>query len=153
MFKVALLNNKAIVPRRANTGDAGMDVSSVVDVVVPPRGQAMVSTGISIQIPMDCYARIAPRSGLAAKHGIDVGAGVVDSSYRGEIKVILFNHTDEHFEVKVGDRIAQLVFERIYVPHDLKVVPYESLLESDRGVDGFGSTGVRLPTGERIAIS
>jgi dUTP pyrophosphatase len=82
--------------------------------------------------------RIAPRSGLAAKHFIDTGAGVIDADYRGPVKVLLFNHADTDFEVKEGDRIAQLVIERIYTP---EVVEVQELEESVRGAGGFGSTG------------
>ena len=82
--------------------------------------------------------RIAPRSGLAVKHFIDTGAGVIDADYRGQVKVLLFNHSEADFEVKEGDRIAQLVLERIWTP---EVVVVEELEESVRGVGGFGSTG------------
>ncbi len=82
--------------------------------------------------------RIAPRSGLAAKNFIDTGAGVIDADYRGPVKVLLFNHGESDFEVKEGDRIAQLVIERIYTP---EVVEVEELEESVRGAGGFGSTG------------
>jgi dUTP pyrophosphatase len=82
--------------------------------------------------------RIAPRSGLAAKHSIQTGAGVIDADYRGQVKVLLFNHGENDFEVKEGDRIAQLVLERIYTP---EVVAVEELEESVRGAGGFGSTG------------
>lgn len=82
--------------------------------------------------------RVAPRSGLAAKHSINTGAGVIDADYRGEVKVILFNLSDNDFVIKEGDRIAQLVIERIYTP---EVVVVEKLEESVRGAGGFGSTG------------
>jgi dUTP pyrophosphatase len=82
--------------------------------------------------------RVAPRSGLAAKHSIDTGAGVIDADYRGEVKVILFNFSEVDFAIKIGDRIAQLIIERIYTP-DVAVV--EKLDESVRGAGGFGSTG------------
>ena len=82
--------------------------------------------------------RIAPRSGLASKHMIDTGAGVIDADYRGQVKVLLFNHGEADFEVKEGDRVAQLVLERIYTPEVLEV---EELEESVRGAGGFGSTG------------
>lgn len=82
--------------------------------------------------------RIAPRSGLAAKHFIDTGAGVIDEDYRGEVKVLLFNHAETDFEIKEGDRIAQLVLERIATP---AVVEVQELAESTRGAGGFGSTG------------
>ena len=98
-----------------------------------------MSTDLSIATPAGTYGRIAPRSGLAAKHFIDTGAGVIDADYRGEVKVLLFNHSEKDFEIKVGDRIAQLVLERIYTPEVMEV---ENLEESVRGAGGFGSTGV-----------
>lgn len=85
--------------------------------------------------------RIAPRSGLAAKHFIDTGAGVIDADYRGQVKVLLFNHNDADFAVAEGDRVAQLIIERIYTP---EVVEVAELEESVRGAGGFGSTGVAL---------
>lgn len=88
--------------------------------------------------PEGTYGRIAPRSGLASKHFIDTGAGVIDADYRGEVKVLLFNHSDVDYEVKKGDRVAQLVLERIYTPEVMEV---ENLEESVRGAGGFGSTG------------
>lgn len=83
-------------------------------------------------------ARIAPRSGLAAKHSLATGAGVIDYDYRGEVKLIIFNHSDTDFEVKAGDRMAQLVLERIVTPD---VVVVEELEGTERGAGGFGSTG------------
>jgi len=143
MFRVARIHDAARVPKRANPGDAGLDLSAVVSAVVPARGKAIVDTGIAISMPADCYARIAPRSGLAAKHSIDTFAGVVDSGYRDSLRVILFNNSDIDFQVNVGDRIAQLIFERIYTP-DLHEVDYATLTEekSERGTGGFGSSGV-----------
>ena len=98
-----------------------------------------MKTDLSIAIPKDTYARIAPRSGLAWKHFIDVGAGVVDYDYRGNVGVILFNHSDVDFEIKHGDRVAQLILERITTPEVLEV---EDLDDTARGAGGFGSTGV-----------
>ena len=98
-----------------------------------------MKTGISVAIPEGCYGRIAPRSGLAVKRFIDVGAGVIDADYRGEIGVVLFNHSDEDFVVKPGDRIAQLILEKIETP---TVKEAEELPDTKRGTDGFGSTGV-----------
>jgi len=82
--------------------------------------------------------RIAPRSGLASKHSIATGAGVIDADYRGQVKVLLFNHSDADFDVKEGERIAQLVLERIYTP---EIVEVQELEETVRGAGGFGSTG------------
>lgn len=139
MFKVKLLSLDAKVPTRATEFSAGLDLSSIEDTVVPANKWIAIPTGISIQIPKDCYARVAPRSGLAFKHGIQVGAGVVDSDYTGTIKVILFNHGSSDFEVKKGDRIAQLIFEKIYNEYFIEV---EELDDTVRGDGGFGSTGV-----------
>jgi dUTP pyrophosphatase len=91
-------------------------------------------------VPPGTYGRVAPRSGLAWKHSIDVGAGVIDEDYRGNVGVILFNLSDVDFEVKEGDRIAQLVLEKIVTP---EVEEVEELDESARGAGGFGSTGVK----------
>ena len=139
MFKVKLLSFDAKVPTRATEFSAGLDLSSIEDTIVPANKWIAIPTGISIQIPKDCYARIAPRRGIAFKHGIQVGAGVVDSDYTGEIKVILFNHGSSDFEVKKGDRIAQLIFEKIYTDYFIEV---EELDDTVRGEGGFGSTGV-----------
>ena len=90
-------------------------------------------------IPKGCYGRVAPRSGLALKKFIDVGAGVIDSDYRGELGVILFNFSDEDFVIHMGDRIAQLIFEKIKTP---TIKELDSLEGTDRGVEGYGSTGI-----------
>lgn len=142
MFKVAKIHPDAKVPVRAKRGDAGADLTSVANISIPAHGFGVVPTGIVIEIPSDCYARVAPRSGLAAKNGINVGAGVVDSTYRGEIKVVIFNHSELDFEVCVGHKIAQLIFERIYVPDELVEVSIDRLNPSNRDDKGFGSTGL-----------
>lgn len=124
---------------RANPSDAGIDIRAAEELIVPPLGRATVSTGIRLEIPEGYYGRVAPRSGLAHKNGIDVLAGVVDSGYRGELKVVLHN-TDRHdlFFVSPGDRIAQLIIERHYNPEFVEV---DDLASTDRGDGGFGSTG------------
>jgi dUTP pyrophosphatase len=136
---VKKLTYDAILPTRGSDGSVGYDLYSVVDTVVPSQaGNTIVGTGIALCIPLDCYGRIAPRSGLAAKHCIQVGAGVIDPDYTGEIKVVLFNHGTEDFEIKKGDRIAQLILERCETP----IIKEIGLLdETLRGSDGFGSTG------------
>eukprot|EP00958_Prasinococcus_capsulatus_P023990 scaffold3691_cov394-Prasinococcus_capsulatus_cf.AAC.10 len=123
----------------AYTNDSGL-LNSVQDTVVPSGGRALVKTGLSIAIPQGTYARIAPRSGLAYKSGIDVGAGVVDYDYRGEVGVILFNFGNEDFQVRKGDRIAQLILEKIATP---EVVEVSDLDDTVRGEGGFGSTGAQ----------
>lgn len=124
---------------RANPSDAGIDIRAAEDAIIQPLGRTTVSTGLRLQIPEGYYGRIAPRSGLAANFGIDVLAGVVDSSYRGEIKVVLHNtDKEEAFRVSMGDRIAQLIIERHYNPEFVEV---EDLSATDRGSGGFGSSG------------
>jgi dUTP pyrophosphatase len=140
MFQVAKLRADARIPCRANPGDAGLDLASVENAIVPARGKAIVDTGLAFSMPPDCYGRIAPRSGLAAKHSIDVLAGVIDSSYRDSLKVIMINHSDTDYKVSVGDRIAQLIFERIYICDPCEVA-YEQLSATQRGTYGFGSSG------------
>lgn len=89
--------------------------------MIPPRGRLVVPTDISIAVPHGCYGRVAPRSGLAVKNFIDVGAGVIDEDYRGPLGVVLFNFGEEEFKVKEGDRVAQLVMERIWTPEVVEV--------------------------------
>ncbi|XP_047967302.1 deoxyuridine 5'-triphosphate nucleotidohydrolase [Salvia hispanica] len=138
-LRVKRLSEKAILPSRGSPLSAGYDLSSAVETKVPARGKALVPTDLSIAVPEGTYARIAPRSGLAWKHSIDVGAGVVDADYRGPVGVILFNHSDVDFEVKAGDRIAQLIIEQIVTP---EVAEVDDLDSTARGSGGFGSTGV-----------
>lgn len=149
MFQFARVHKDAQIPKRSNKFDAGLDLCSCENGVISPGCRMIVDTGISILIPSDCYARIAPRSGLAAKHGIDVLAGVVDCTYTGNIQVILYNTSNVSYDVSKGDRIAQLIFEKIYLPDALVEVSYEELVKNtadlsvgSRGSSGFGSTGV-----------
>lgn len=132
------LSAHAKTPTRGSAFAAGYDIYSAKECVIPKRGKGLVDTDISIAVGEGCYGRIAPRSGLAVKHFIDTGAGVIDSDYRGQVKVLLFNHSEVDFEIKEGDRIAQLVIERIYTP---EVMVVEELEDSVRGAGGFGSTG------------
>lgn len=126
--------------KQRKPGDAGIDLYAGENHVIEPRSQGLVKVGISVSFSPDYYLRIAPRSGLALKYGIDVMAGVIDSSYRGELGVILRNHSGVPFIIERGDRIAQAVPEQIS-QEDFIIV--ENLDESSRGVGGFGSTGVR----------
>ncbi|KAL0017198.1 hypothetical protein SO802_004267 [Lithocarpus litseifolius] len=139
LLRVKKLSEKAVLPSRGSPLSAGYDLSSATETKVPARGKAFVPTDLSIAIPEGTYARVAPRSGLAWKHSIDVGAGVIDADYRGPVGVILFNHSDVDFKVKVGDRIAQLIIEKIMIPD---VIEVEDLDATVRGEGGFGSTGI-----------
>ncbi|NWX13706.1 DUT protein, partial [Aegotheles bennettii] len=132
------LSENAFAPSKGSARAAGYDLYSAYDCMIPPMEKAVVKTDIQIALPSGCYGRVAPRSGLAAKHFIDVGAGVIDEDYRGNVGVVLFNFGKETFEVKKGDRIAQLICERICYP-ELEEV--QALDDTERGEGGFGSTG------------
>lgn len=138
-FLIKLLVPEAIAPARGSDGAAGYDLSSVVDIVVPALGRVAVATGLAMRVPDGTYGRVAPRSGLAYKYGIDVLAGVIDKDFRGEVKVILFNTSERDYIVKKGDRVAQLVLEKISTP---EVAIVDDLEDTLRGVGGFGSTGI-----------
>ncbi|KAM7155606.1 deoxyuridine 5'-triphosphate nucleotidohydrolase, mitochondrial isoform 1-T1 [Molossus nigricans] len=132
------LSEHATAPTKGSARAAGYDLYSAYDYTVPPMEKTLVKTDIQIALPSGCYGRVAPRSGLAAKHFIDVGAGVIDEDYRGNVGVVLFNFGKEKFEVKKGDRIAQLICERIFYP---EIEEVQALDNTDRGSGGFGSTG------------
>lgn len=139
MIKVKKLHELAIIPKRNTSTDAGADLYSVQNITIPPQSRAIVSTGVSIEIPEGFYGRIAPRSGLAVKHGIDILAGVCDSSYRGEIKIVIINTDKENdFDITYGDKIAQIIIEQHF---NFNFIESEELSESIRGDNGFGSSG------------
>jgi len=135
------LSDKAITPTRGNSTDAGLDVYATSSALIEPNSRAMISTDICFGIPEGYYLRVAPRSGLAYKKGLDILAGVIDSSYIGHCKIIIQN-TDKNnsVEVNIGDKIAQLILERIDIP---ELVEVESLGNTERGSAGFGSTGYK----------
>jgi len=135
---VKRLTKDAIIPTRGSDASVGYDLYSTDKIIIPSTHRALVGTGVAILMPNGVYGRVAPRSGLAVKHGIQVGAGVVDPDYTGEVMVVLFNHGDKDFEVKKGDRIAQLILEKCETP---RVEEIGVLEETDRGSGGFGSTG------------
>lgn len=136
--KVVFLEDKAKLPTRANSNDAGFDLYSTIDTVIPPKQRKTVRTGIALEMPNHFAGLIWPRSGLSVKNGIDVLAGVVDSGYRGEIMVCLYNTSDEIVGIHAGDRVAQIIFQE--VPR-VSLMLSESLGSSQRGSNGFGSTG------------
>jgi dUTP pyrophosphatase len=133
------LHENAVIPSRGSALAAGLDLSSIEHTVIEPGERAIIPTGLMTKIPTNTYLRISPRSGLAAKHGIDTMAGVVDADYRGELRVILINLGKTPFEVKVGDRIAQAILERCELA---EVDEVDQLDDTERGSSGFGSTGV-----------
>jgi deoxyuridine 5'-triphosphate nucleotidohydrolase len=135
---VQLLHHRAKLPTRGSQHSAGLDLCACETAVVPPQSRAMISTGLAVAIPAGHYGRIAARSGMALSSGIDVLAGVVDADYRGELRVLLYNTGERAFNIFYGDRIAQLVIERIAM---LQPMAVGALPDSVRGEDGFGSTG------------
>ena len=140
-ISIKLLDQDMPMPVYAHDGDAGCDLMSAADLVLKPGERAMVPTGIAIAIPEGFAGFVQPRSGLAAKHGIGIvnGPGLIDSGYRGEIKVILINHDPgEAFSIKRGDKIAQLVIQEVARAGFNQVQDLEG---TKRGSGGFGSTG------------
>ena len=131
----------AVLPAYAHPSDAGMDVRSVADIVIPPGGRALVPTGLVAIIPPMYEIQVRPRSGLALKHGVTVlnTPGTIDSGYRGEIGVILANFGDKEFSVSKGDKVAQLVFAPVVQP---EIEETDTIDDTDRGAGGFGSTGI-----------
>lgn len=138
MIRFLPLNSSAKMPTKASSGSAGYDIYSSEEIIILPNQRRLVDVGFSMAFDGNMYARIAPRSGLAVK-GIDVGAGVIDSDYRGPVKVLLINNSQTDFKVNIGDRIAQMIFESLAKNTDFQVV--DSLDDTKRGVGGFGSTG------------
>lgn len=127
-----------LIPVYSHPGDAGADLRASVDAVIPARGKQLVPTGIRLKLPSGHVGLIWPRSGLAVKHSLDCGAGVIDSEYRGEIKVLLFNHSDQDYSIQRGERVAQLIIQKF---EKVDFIPVDSLEETARGGNGFGSTG------------
>jgi dUTP pyrophosphatase len=140
-LKIKKLVPHAILPSRATPQSAGFDLYSSEGYVLLPGHRIVVSTGIQVQLPPGVYGRIAPRSGLAVKHGLGIGAGVIDADYQGELKIVLFNHDlRNNFVIRPGYRVAQLVLEYIATPEVEEVLEFDQVTE--RGAGGFGSTGV-----------
>jgi dUTP pyrophosphatase len=137
-LKFMRLHSGAKLPTRGSLHAAGLDLHSIEGVTIAARGRATVRTGLAVSIPYGFYGRVAPRSGLAVKHGLDVLAGVIDSDYRGEILCALINHNDVPLEIEAGMRVAQLIIESIATPEP---VWSEDLSETERGRGGFGSSG------------
>lgn len=138
--RVQRLSDRAKLPRYQHENDVGMDVCAINDYVIFAGDRKLISTGLAFELPDYCQIEVRPRSGLAIKHGITVlnSPGTIGSNDRGELSVILINHGAEKFEIKSGDRIAQLVFTPFYTARLLEA---RDLAVSDRGSNGFGSTG------------
>lgn len=131
------LDSRAVLPARGSALAAGLDICSIENVEIQPKQRAIARTGLAVAIPPGYYGRIAPRSGLASKQGLDVLAGVIDSDYRGEICCVLYNTGDELITLPAGSKICQLIIEQIITPEATWV---NDLDQTARGVGGFGST-------------
>ena len=143
---VHLLRVGAITPRRGSDQAAGYDLAACFDhpidrLEIPPMERASIPIGIQVAVPLGTYGRIAPRSGMALRNGIDVLAGVIDPDYRGEIHVLLYNSGKESYIVEHGDRVAQLILERCLSTEVWGVASENELPPSRRGSAGWGSTG------------
>jgi dUTP pyrophosphatase len=132
------ITNNAKLPTISSENAAGLDLYSAHDIIVSKHNKACIFTDLSIIIPNGCYGRIAPRSGLAINNFIDVGGGVIDPDYRGNVGIILFNFGNNDFIISKGDRVAQLICEKYIMP---KVTEIFTLSASKRGAHGFGSSG------------
>jgi dUTP pyrophosphatase len=147
-IKFILTSENASIPEKGTQFSAGFDLSSSEECVIPARSRKAVKTNVKVELPENTYGRIASRSGLSFRCGIEVGAGVIDEDYRNELMVILHNHSDEEFMVKKNDRIAQLIVESIVHPityvQDLtgETQIYNKCIRQLRGLGGFGSTGI-----------
>lgn len=141
--KIKRLDQELPLPRYTNPGDAGLDLYSAVDVVIEPMRRVMIPTGVAIALPEGYAGFVQPRSGLAAKMGLSIvnTPGLVDSGYRGELKVIAINtDADEPIAIARGERVAQLVVQRVPA---VELVEVDELDATERGEAGFGSTGLR----------
>ena len=138
-LKVFKLHSTAVTPKMATAESAGYDLSSLEDYKIMPHKSALIRTGIAVKIPSGYYGRVASRSGLAVKKNLEVGAGVIDSDYRGEILILLRNHGEEPQLIEAGNKCAQLILTKYAAP---SVDIVSNLDETIRGNNGFGSTGV-----------
>ena len=140
-IKIKKLSPEAIIPNYAHEGDAGMDVYSIEDVILKPGDRALIPTGLSFEIPRGFEIQVRPKSGLALKQGLTIvnTPGTLDSGYRGELGVILLNTSNAYYEVKKGEKIAQIILARY---EEAKIEEVTELADSSRGEDGYGSTGL-----------
>jgi dUTP pyrophosphatase len=140
-LKIKLLHDNAVLPKRGSATAAGLDLYSSESVLLPPKTQHLLGTGVSMEIPPNHFGKLEIRSGLALKHELDLAAGVIDNDYRGEVKIILRNHGNKDFSVQQGDRIAQML---ILPQPAFEIQEVENLTtDTVRGKQGFGSTGVK----------
>ena len=135
--------SKIKIPFKATRESAGFDLASAENTTIPPYGRKLIKTGLSLLVPKGTYGRIAPRSGLALKHGLTVGAGVIDRDYRGDVGIVLFNQSPLEFKVNQGDLVAQLILEKHADTRAVSVV--KDFPATERNEGGFGSTSRSQP--------
>ena len=140
-IKIQKIHSEAIIPKYAHEGDSGADLFSIQEDTLKPGERKVIPTGLKIEIPKGYEAQIRPKSGLTSNYGITVlnTPGTIDSNYRGEIKVILINHSQEPYKIEKGTKIAQIVFQKVETVNFLE----DELNKTSRGEDGFGSTGMK----------
>jgi len=137
-LKFQRLDPRAVLPTRGSPAAAGLDLYCLEAVILAPGQRALARTGLSVAIPEGFYGRVAPRSGLATRNGLDVMAGVIDADYRGELACLLYNAGSELIELPPLSKICQLIIEKIITP---KAAWADQLSDTERGSRGFGSTG------------
>ena len=137
LLRVQKLSPNAITPTKYNSKAAGFDLASAYSYTLESHGKVLIKTDLSIAVPLGTYGRIAPRSGLAWNYFLTVGAGVIDSDYRGNVCIVLYNHSNSPFYISPGDKVAQLICEKIEYP---KLVIVDSLDKTCRNEKGFGSS-------------
>ncbi|MCB9802827.1 dUTP diphosphatase [Candidatus Nomurabacteria bacterium] len=137
-IKVKKLKEQAVLPQMMRQGDAAFDLSSCENFLLKSNETKIISTGLALEIPENYVGNIRDRSGLAAKHGLHTLAGIIDSNYRGEIGVVMVNLSKEDYQIKIGDRVAQMLIQKIEVV-DFEEV--QELSETNRGENGFNSSG------------
>ena len=147
--KVKKLSAEARVPTKGSTKAAGHNLYAGEGTEIPARGQVMVGTGIAIQLPHNTYGRIAPRSGLVVKHRLATNAGIIDSDYRGEVKLVLVNQGDQPYQVEQGDRIAQLIVEKINNEELQEVADLDDTIPENQG---FGSSNSKAQSGKDQSV-
>lgn len=132
------LDPRVVLPTRGSVAAAGLDLYSIEAITIAAKERGLIRTGLAVAIPEGYYGRIAPRSGLATRHGLDVLSGVIDADYRGEILCLLLNTGDDEIHLPEGSKFCQLIIEKIITP---TAAWSEELDETARGAGGFGSTG------------
>jgi deoxyuridine 5'-triphosphate nucleotidohydrolase len=132
------LDPRAVLPSRGSSLSAGLDIYAIEDLTIRPGERALARTGLAVAIPEGFYGRLAPRSGLATQKGLDTLEGVIDADYRGEIRCLLYNAGNETINLPAQSKICQLIIEKIITPN---AVWADEISDTDRGSDGFGSTG------------